>query len=104
MSSKTLASDPPGPHPAPGRLRWVQELVNTRELETGNDELTSPAALSTWLAYRALLPRGTVLDEAALQKAVEIREGLRAMIRTHTGGELAEGTVERLRKAFGECR
>ena len=33
---------------APGDLRLVQALVNTRDLTEGTDELKSPQALSDW--------------------------------------------------------
>src|SRR6266699_3754411 len=49
------------PSPAPGRLRWIEELVNTRSVETGSDEIPTPALLGNWLRDRRLLPasRGT---------------------------------------------
>lgn len=92
------------PLPAPGRLRIVQRLINTRKIETETDELTSPEALSAWLAHREVLPANAEIDDKVWRDTLAIREALRAMIDTHTGGALAEGTVERLRDAFGEFR
>jgi len=35
---------------APGSLRLVQAFVNTRDVETGLEELWNPDALAEWLA------------------------------------------------------
>src|SRR5436190_649410 len=40
---------PDGRPPAPGRLRLVQALVNTINLETGKDAIDTPAGLDAWL-------------------------------------------------------
>ena len=39
---------------APGRLDLVRDFVNTKDVEEGTDELTSPAELADWLAVAGL--------------------------------------------------
>ena len=41
--------------PAPGDLEIVQRFVNTLDIESGTDELDSPAGLSGWLAGSGLM-------------------------------------------------
>ena len=43
---------------APERLELVQRFVNSVDLETGEDELSSPEALRGWLAERDLIGAG----------------------------------------------
>jgi len=66
--------------PAPGDLRIVQAFVNTDDLEMKTDELTSPRSLADWLIHQALLPAGTVLDAADLERTSALRRGLRALV------------------------
>ncbi len=86
---------------APGRLATVQAFVNTRDIEQATDELTSPAGLDRWLAAHDLLRAapaaqdwarpasdrdsrpGWRSDAADLALAVELREILRAVLRSH---------------------
>jgi predicted RNA-binding Zn ribbon-like protein len=70
---------------APGRLRIVQQFVNTLDIEQTTERLDSPAALEAWLrASRLLVPdapgslRG---DDLAL--TLELREALRSVLRAH---------------------
>jgi predicted RNA-binding Zn ribbon-like protein len=90
------------PHLAPGDLRIVQDFVNTFDHETGDDELSSPDELGAWLAGRSLLPRGVRLEGTDWRAALELRDGLRQLIRGHATGVVADGTVRRLNEALGE--
>lgn len=84
---------------APGRLRLVQQFVNSADLETGEDALDSPAALADWLSVRELAPPGTAVSAADHRRALDIREGLRALLFAHNGGEADPAAVERLERA-----
>jgi predicted RNA-binding Zn ribbon-like protein len=75
----------PGRKPAPGRLRLVQEFVNTVDLETGADELADPAQASAWLADRGLSRSGSPLDAADLGRLREVREAIRALALANNG-------------------
>ena len=90
------------PHLAPGDLRIVQDFVNTTEHETGSDELASPQELGAWLAGRGVLAKGARLGGSDWRAALELRDGLRQLIRGHTTGVMDAGAVERLNEALGE--
>ena len=79
-----------GLRPAPGELWLVQAFVNTIDHEQGRDELESPQALADWLASRRLLPPGTQLDDADLERAVTVRSGLRSVLTTKASREVRE--------------
>ncbi|HZN87747.1 MAG TPA: CGNR zinc finger domain-containing protein [Thermoleophilaceae bacterium] len=81
---------------APEPLRHVQRFVNSIDVETGEDELESPAALGRWLAERDLLAPKARVSAADLRRAVDVREGLRALMLQNNGLELDAGKVERL--------
>lgn len=78
---------PTAASPIPDGLEVVIDFVNTLDLETGADELGSPAALAGWLVERDLLrPRSTPADGHALAHARELREGLRSLLLANNGG------------------
>ncbi len=87
------------PLPALGQLEMVRAWVNTLQARSGGDELATPKDLSTWLARQSLLPTGTPLSQADLERARQVRAGLRAVMRSHGGGELDEAAVSRLDEA-----
>jgi predicted RNA-binding Zn ribbon-like protein len=67
--------------PAPGRLRLVEEFVNTANHLRAAELLTDGAALASWLQSRGLLARGTA-DDADARRAAALREALRVLLRT----------------------
>lgn len=75
--------DPGGRPPAPGRLRLVQQFVNTLDLEHGREVYGSPEALRRHLE-RIGLP-AEPLDENDLAKALELREALRHLVLANNG-------------------
>lgn len=72
----------------PPSARLVRDFVNTREPQTGREELTTPAELGRWLAQR--VPGGAPgpLTPADVAVAVSLREGLRAVLLGHAGHEV----------------
>ncbi|HZG48408.1 MAG TPA: CGNR zinc finger domain-containing protein [Thermoleophilaceae bacterium] len=81
---------------APEPLRQVQRLVNSIDLESGEDELDSPESLRAWLCERGLMGSGERVGPADLRRALDVREGLRALLLQNNGLELDERKVERL--------
>src|SRR5215213_9703910 len=78
--------------PAPGELATVQAFLNTRwdlrRLDRG-DTLASPAALQGWLKSRELIgERERRLAPADLDRALAVREGLRALAYANNGQAL----------------
>jgi predicted RNA-binding Zn ribbon-like protein len=89
---------------APGDLGVVQRFVNSLDLETGDEELTSPDALLDWLAQRGLTRPGAGRPtQAELERAVAVREGLRAVLGGHNGTPPREGDLAALEEAAGHA-
>ena len=87
---------------APEPLFLVQEFVNSLHLETNGpdeEELTDPAALRDWLAARGLMGADEPVSEGDLRRAIDVREGLRALLVANNGMAVDEAKVERLDRA-----
>src|SRR3954467_14411082 len=92
---------------APQPLELVQRFVNSVDLETGEDELSGPQRLRSWLVERDLLgpdervtaadvERPGVVPAAGVERRVDVRGGLRALMLANNGLELDEARVARL--------
>lgn len=90
---------------APADLALVQRFINTVELDQGpdDDELTDPHALVSWFAERGLCEPGARATQAELERAVVIREGLRAVLYAHNGGQPDPDAVAALEAAAGHA-
>jgi predicted RNA-binding Zn ribbon-like protein len=88
---------------APEPLHLVQRFVNSVDLESGEDELTSPEALRDWFAERGLMDAAAPASGADLERALDVREGLRAVLRQNNGLPLDEDAVGRLDRAVGRA-
>jgi predicted RNA-binding Zn ribbon-like protein len=88
---------------APEPLYLVQRFVNSADLETGEDELTSPEAVRAWFAERGLMEESDEVTAADLRRALDVREGLRAVLLQNNGLPLDEERVERLDRAVGRA-
>ena len=90
--------------PAPGELGLVQAFVNSHydlEGDRGGELLHSPRALAHWLSSRGLLDRSRALTRADLRRALDVREGLRAMLAANNGVDWDADAVARLNRAAG---
>ncbi len=85
---------------APGELELVRQFVNSYDYETGAEELSSPTALSAWLAERGLGAPKSRLRDGDLDRAVELREALREALLTNNTEPLPPTTVTRLNDAL----
>jgi predicted RNA-binding Zn ribbon-like protein len=85
------------PREAPADLETVRGFVNTLDIDTGVEQLTSPEALIDWLGAHGLLgidadPPGGAKAGAhrgtagTLARAVRLREALRDMLLTNNDG------------------
>lgn len=70
------------------RLQLLQDFVNTNDLEGGADELGTPQLLRDWLAERRLGYTSDAVGEEQRQRAIQVREGLRALGRVNNGEPL----------------
>lgn len=92
------------PRPAPGPLALVQAFLNTKDHQAGTDELATPSDLRAWLSSHGLLPLDAKVTAKHLRRALDIRQGLHAIVRAHNGGALDEAAVERLDAACQGAR
>jgi len=89
--------------PAPGDLELIRAFVNTRDVESGRDDLATPAALGAWLAAHGLRAGGA--RPADLRRAVALREALRAVLLANNGGpEPGDAALGALADAAGAAR
>src|SRR5215208_2668064 len=84
---------------APQPLYLVQRFVNSIDLETGEDELSSPEALRDWFVEHGLMDSGDAVGRADLRRAIDVREGLRAVLLHNNGHPLDTERVQRLDRA-----
>ena len=88
---------------APEPLNLVQDYVNTADLEDRREDFASPDALKAWLVDRGLMRPGDPVGEGDLRRAIDVREGLRAVLLANSGHELDGAAVERLNLAAGRA-
>ena len=89
---------------APGRLKLLQDLVNTYDHESGTDELDSPRTLERWLTGRDLSDGAGRADAADLESTRRVREALRDLMQANAGGELDPETPRLLNEAAARAR
>src|SRR4051795_1608486 len=85
--------------PAPEPLALIQRFVNSLDHDPFDEELETPDALRGWLAERGLMSPDEPVSEGDLRRAIEVREGLRALLFANNGHDLDTGAVERLDRA-----
>ena len=98
---------------APADLETVRAFVNTLNIATGVEQLSSPAALVEWLRAHELLGTEAQADgdpraEAdALERAIRLREALRDMLLTNNDGRqldpAAPGVIEEVSARVRFC-
>ncbi len=81
---------------APGTLALVQAFVNTTDLEEGKDEFSSPEALHSWFVDHDLIDTISLLNDADLRLAIQVREGLRSLALANHNGEMDTQAVTSL--------
>jgi predicted RNA-binding Zn ribbon-like protein len=84
---------------APAPLELVQRFVNSVDLDSGEDELTGPEELRAWLAERDLIGGDERVSRADLERALDVREGLRALLMANNGMQADAERVARLDRA-----
>jgi predicted RNA-binding Zn ribbon-like protein len=83
----------------PRGLELVREFVNTNDIEGKRDVLQTPERLAAWLSERNLIPAGTAVDAGSHARALELREGIRALARANNDEPLDEGRVAAMNRA-----
>ena len=88
---------------APGELELVRQFVNTNDFDDGIELLTTPAKLSEWLAAHGL-GVDKALRRPDLERAIELREALRALLLANAGEPLDKRAVGQLNAQAGRVR
>jgi predicted RNA-binding Zn ribbon-like protein len=91
-----LASDAGRRPPAPGQLELVRTFLNTVDLESDEEDFSSPAILASWLEERGLIESGATLSAGELSNAIEFRETLRDVLEANAGHGDAPAARRRL--------
>src|SRR5213596_3475001 len=81
---------------APGELEVVRQFLNTRDVEEGTDEISTPEALRTWLAAHDLDTRAARPTRKDVRSAEVMRESLRAMTLANNGEQLDAHAIKDL--------
>ena len=81
---------------APGELALVQRFVNTADLDRGTDELADDEGLAAWLVANGM---ATEVDAGGRERAVAVREALRALLLANQGGEPDREAIATLDRA-----
>ncbi|HET7572132.1 MAG TPA: CGNR zinc finger domain-containing protein [Gaiellaceae bacterium] len=88
--------------PAPGRLGLVQRFVNTVAFEWERELLDSPGRLGAVLADLGLLAADAPVSERDLERALELREALRALALANVGVPAPPAAERALERAAAE--
>jgi len=91
------------PQAAPGRLDLVRQLINTADLEAGEDELSDLRRLESWLRERRLIGARERLEDGDLERALEVREALRRLLEDRGSGDEIDGHAIRSLNAHPAC-
>lgn len=89
--------------PAPGGLQIVVDFINTLDHRQEIEQLSSPRSLAAWLAGQGLVDAVLELSDADLQRVVDAREGLRALLWANNGAAVDAESVRRLDRAAGSA-
>src|SRR5215210_3646566 len=88
---------------APGRLELVRAFINSVDYFDDEEDLADPRALGKWLAERGLLAKSHEPTQAEFRRAIDVREGLRAVLLSHNGNQLNQAAVARLDRAAAKA-
>ncbi|HEY3556548.1 MAG TPA: CGNR zinc finger domain-containing protein [Kribbella sp.] len=98
-------AQPGGRQPAPGDLALVQSFVNSRwNLDDRHrEQLDSPPALARWLHTHGLLDATIELTGRDLTRAIDVREGIRALLFVNNGCTEDRDAIDRLNRATADA-
>lgn len=105
MDTSTGGSDQPEPghrEPAPGALAVVQAFVNTNDIEEKHDQLGDSQELRGWLRRRGGLGANRTVSRNEWRRAIDVREGLRALGAANNELPVDSGSIGRLGAATTE--
>lgn len=84
---------------APGELEVVRSFLNTVEIGSGSDALSTPDELAAWLLEQSLLEAGAQAGAEDLERSHALRSALRALCSANASGDLDRGAAPVLNAA-----
>ncbi len=90
--------------PAPGPLRLIQSLANTRVAAPDMDLLRTREEAAAWLHMAALLPAEAGLTNSEHAALLRLRESVRDVLAAHTHGRQDAAAAARLTRALADGR
>ena len=100
-------TQPGGREQAPGELALVQAFINSHydiDVKGGGELLSDPAALHDWFAAHGLADPDERFTRADVERAVAVREGMRALAYANNGEEQDSDAIEAMRRASAGAR
>lgn len=90
---------------APENLALIQALVNTQygKGRHAHTEMAHPEHLRQWLVQHQLLNEGIPVTDGDFRRILQLREGLRSLIRANNEGELQAASIELLNHLAGNA-
>jgi len=89
---------------AGGALGLIQAYVNTIDLQDGPELFSDPDALRSWLVTQRLMEADADVDANDLRNAIAVREAIRGLIGSHSGGAVYPVDVATLNGAAAASR
>jgi predicted RNA-binding Zn ribbon-like protein len=83
------------------RLDLVRDYVNTLDLETGVDRISSPDDLATWFSEQGLVEDLVEPDGREHADAIAVREAIRELLLANNGVAADAGAASRILEAAG---
>ncbi len=85
-----------GSKPAPGELVLVQGLVNTFNVETGEDEIGTKESLKAWLVRHGLLRSAAEVTSEDHRIALSFREAIRHLLLANNGQTVEPASLKQI--------
>jgi predicted RNA-binding Zn ribbon-like protein len=78
--------------------------MNTVDLLTHKDILTTPTAMGAWLAARGLLDESSHVTDEEFQRGLTLRAALRSQARSHAGGAVDADVIATLNQIAAHAK
>ena len=85
------------------RLDLVRDYVNTLDLETGSDRISSPEELATWLSEEGLVDDLVEPTGQELADALAVREAIRELLLANNGVDADAAGASKTLEAAGRA-
>jgi len=90
--------------PTTGRLALVQALLNTRDLDSGRDELDTSDHVRRWLVRNRLLPPDAIVEQADRQQLIDVRRAIHELVASNGRPTMDRRAVAVLNEAARRIR